>query len=139
MRQFFSNRLKYWWDYSNSETASALRTVKLTNARWIGDLNLFTPAMIFLEGLWKSLKCTIVWMKVSHQDDFTWKFVILLHSNGPSSSKKSKKFKMLVKADPRYKTCLGNKANRWSGQKKLKPYIYSFTIIHHKQWRTTTY
>lgn len=41
-------------------------------------------------------------------------FVILLHSNIPFSSQKSKKFKMLVKADPHYKTFLANEANRGS-------------------------
>lgn len=57
------------------------------------------------------------------------KFVILLHSNIPFSSKKSKKFKILVKTNPHYKTFLGNEANRGSGQRKSKPFIYNITII----------
>lgn len=56
-------------------------------------------------------------------------FVILLHSNIHFLSKKSKKFKILVKTDPHYKTFLGNEANRGSGQRKSKPFIYNFTII----------
>lgn len=56
-------------------------------------------------------------------------FVILLHSSIPFSSIKSKKFKMLVDAEPHYKTFLSNEANRGSGQRKSKPFIYNSTII----------
>lgn len=38
-------------------------------------------------------------------------FIILLHSNIPFSSKMSKKFKILVNAEPHYQTFLGNEAN----------------------------
>lgn len=55
-------------------------------------------------------------------------FIILLHSNIPFSRKMSKKFKILVNAEPHYQTFLGNEANRGSGQRKSKPFIYNSTI-----------